>query len=153
VGYLVDSPKDLESLKMELFPIQDLERLANKVVYGSANPKDLYRIKTSLQKLPYLKQILEKTNSDLLKNIGSQINPLSNLVNLLNKALNDEPPAVIKEGGIIKKGYNERLDEYRNTCDNSEQWLKQYQEKLQKELGIPTLKIKNMASLGYYVEV
>ena len=102
-----------EEIREYLSPVYDLERLITRITYGSANPRDLIAFKSSLEMLPHIRYILEEMQSELLKNIFQDMASLSDLCDLVRNAIQDEPPLAMKEGNIIRDGYNEEVDKLR----------------------------------------
>lgn len=100
-----------------------MERLASKIVYQSINPKDFISIKLSLQNLPYIKEILEKFNSRLLKEICEKFDTLHDIYELIDKSIKDDPSTQLKEGNIIKDGYNETVDKLRKASIEGKNWI------------------------------
>jgi DNA mismatch repair protein MutS len=96
-----------------LNPVYDLERLIGRIVYKTANPRDFIAFKSSLSMLPYIKSLLQDFSSPLLGEIEEELDPLEDLFTLIDEAIIEEPPLAIKEGGIIKDGYREDIDKYR----------------------------------------
>ncbi|SHJ55839.1 DNA mismatch repair protein MutS [Anaerobranca californiensis DSM 14826] len=133
--------------------IYDLERIGTKIVYNTVNPKDLVALKTSLSKLPLIKDSLLQLDHPPLNDLANKIVLLDDLVNIIDKGIVDNPPTHVKEGGIIKKGFNEELDKLKYTAENGRKWLGEYEHKLRLETGIKTLKIGYNKVFGYYIEV
>ena len=102
-----------EEIREYLSPVYDLERLLTKITYGTANPRDLTAFKTSLEMLPPVRYLLEEMQSGLLKEIYQDMDSLEDLCTLLKSAIRDEPPIAMKEGNIIRDGYNEEVDKLR----------------------------------------
>ena len=144
-------------LREQLNKILDLERLITRVVYGSANARDLVAIKVSLKKVPRIKGLIRDSRvpveSYLLRNIMNNLDPISELVDLIDKAIVDEPPSTIREGGIIKNGYDEQLDQLKGVTDEGRTWIKKLEADERKRTGIPTLKVKYNRVFGYFIEV
>ena len=113
VAELKDNAICREEIREYLNPVYDLERLVGKITYQSANPRDLIAFQSSLSMLPSVKCILKDMESDLLKEIYEELDPLEELCDLVGRAIQEEPPLAMKEGGIIKDGYNEEVDRLR----------------------------------------
>ncbi|MBO8137592.1 MAG: DNA mismatch repair protein MutS [Desulfotomaculum sp.] len=142
-----------EEIRQSLKEIYDLERLTAKVAFGSANARDLLSLKKSLAVLPEVKKFLHDTKSSLLQNIGGRIDTLSDLTELLDKALADDPPVSLKDGGLIKDGYDKEVDKLREASTNGRNWLAQLETRERERTGIKSLKIRYNKIFGYYIEV
>ena len=142
-----------EELREYLNPIYDLERLLSKVSYHSVNPRDMIAFKASVAMLPYIKCLLKDFKSTELKNIYDNIDSLEDICELIEKAIVDEPPINVKEGGIIKDGYNEEVDRLRNAKSDGKSWLADIETKEKEKTGIKNLRIKYNKVFGYYLEV
>lgn len=141
-----------EEVRAILPKIRDLERLAGKISYGSINPRDCMAIGESLAKLPELKNALSKLKTQMLQANTNNIDLLEDITSLLINAINPNPPMVIKDGGYIKDGYNEELDELRNIRRNGEQWIAKIEATEKEITGIKNLKIGYNKVFGYYLE-
>ena len=153
VEALGDQAMIRDEIREYLQPVYDLERLISRISYQSANPRDLIAFKTSLEMLPFLKQLLNSFPEGLLHEINEELDDLSDLHDLIEAAIMDEPPFAMKEGGIIKDGYNETVDNYRNAKKEGKQWLSELEASEREKTGIRTLKIKYNKVFGYYIEV
>ncbi|MDD3222252.1 MAG: DNA mismatch repair protein MutS [Clostridia bacterium] len=142
-----------DEIREYLNAIYDLERLMSRIGYKSANPRDLIAFKNSLSMIPPIKYLLESMHTVDLKEIYSEMDPLEDITELIDSAIEEEPPISIKEGGIIKAGYNESVDKYRNAKTEGKQWLAELEQKERENTGIKNLKIKFNKVFGYYLEV
>ncbi len=133
--------------------VYDIERLAGKISYGNANARDLISLKNSLRNLPHLKQLLLTTNSNMLKNLENQLDDLIDITSLIDDAIVEEPPISIKEGGIIKKGYDQVIDDYREAATEGKKWVVELEVKEKQATGIKNLKVGYTKVFGYYIEV
>ena len=133
--------------------VYDIERLAGKVSYGSANARDLISLKNSIAQLPKLKSTLSSVTSELLKELYNSLDTLDDIYKLIDDAINDDPPISIKEGGLIKKGYNEDVDRLIDITTNGKKWLVDEEAKERELTGIKNLKIGYNKVFGYYIEV
>ncbi len=133
--------------------IYDIERLAGKISLGSVNARDLVSLRTSLSKLPDIKNILSNCNSALLADGLANIDVLEDLRDLLYAALNDEPPLSVKEGGIIRDGYSDEIDTCRTAARDGKGWLAELEAREKEETGIKNLKIGYNRVFGYFIEV
>lgn len=142
-----------DEIREYLNPIYDLERLLGKVSYRSANPRDLIAFKNSLQMLPHIKTLLGDFQDDMLKEIEEEIDDLSDICTLIKNAIEDDPPIAIKEGGIIKEGFDETIDNLRHAKTEGKDWLAKLEEEDRERTGIKNLRIKYNKVFGYYYEV
>ena len=136
-----------------LNPIYDLERLIGRISYKTANPRDLIAFRSSLEMLPYIKRILGEFNSELLAELGRELDPLQDIFQLIGDAIVEEPPITVREGGIIKDGYNQEADKLRHAKTEGKNWLAELEAKEKEKTGIKTLKVKFNKAFGYYFEV
>ena len=130
----------------------DIERLTAKAVYGTANAKDLRAIFISIERLPEIKALLMQ-KSENLKDIASRIDTLDDISELLGKAIVDNPPYTIREGNMIRPGFNSDVDYYRSIRDNGEEIMRSIEQKEREETGIKTLRVDYNKVFGYYIEV
>ena len=142
-----------EELREYLNPIYDLERLITRVTYMSANPRDLIAFKNSIGMLPTIKTLLEDFDTELLKEIQTDMDSLEELYQLIDASIMEEPPISVREGGLIKDGYNENVDKYRHAKTEGKTWLAELEAKEREKTGIKNLKIKFNKVFGYYLEV
>lgn len=142
-----------DEIREYLHPIYDMERIISRVSYRSANPRDLIAFSTSLSMLPYIRQNLEELKAPLLQEICQQMDALEDICSLITSAIVEDPPLAMKEGGIIRDGYNEEVDTYRRSKSEGKQWLTQLEEKERERTGIKNLKVKYNRVFGYYLEV
>ncbi len=142
-----------EELREYLNSVYDLERLMGRISYRTAGPRDLIAFKNSLEMLPHIKRILGDFTSSLLKEIYDDLDPLEDIFTLIDSAIVDDPPVTSREGGIIKDGYNEEVDRYRNAKTEGKTWLAELEAEEKEKTGIKNLKIKYNKVFGYYFEV
>lgn len=142
-----------EEIREYLNPVYDLERLVSRISYRSANPRDLLAFKMSLEMIPHIKNLLANFTSPLLVRINEQMDGLEDLYTLLEASITEDPPLAVKEGGIIREGYNEQVDTYRNSKTQGKSWLAQLEAEEKEKTGIRNLKIKYNKVFGYYLEV
>lgn len=134
--------------------VYDLERLMTKVMYKSANPRDLKSLSATAMQLPLIKQELAKLgDSKLLARYNDEISTLDELVNLVENAIMDEPPISVKDGGVIKEGFNKELDELRHIMNNGRSIIDEIEQREKEATGIKNLKIGFNRVFGYYLEV
>lgn len=141
------------NIKEYLKSVYDIERLISRIVYGSCNGRDLNSLKQSLSNLPDLKSELNELSSQMFADIYSSFDELKDIFDLIDASIVEEPPISIKEGGIIKTGYNEELDELREITVNGKDWISNLQAKEREATGIKNLKIGFNKVFGYYLEV
>ncbi len=142
-----------DEIREYLNPIYDLERLLGKVSYKSANPRDLIAFANSMEMLPHIKTVLKEFDAKLLKEIDQQIDGLEDLCLLIKSAICEEPPIMIREGGIIRNGFDEDIDMLRKAKTDGKTWLAQLEEEDRERTGIKNLKVKYNKVFGYYFEV
>ncbi len=153
VAELKDNAICREEIREYLNPVYDLERLVGKITYQSANPRDLIAFQSSLSMLPSVKCILKDMESDLLKEIYEELDPLEELCDLVGRAIQEEPPLAMKEGGIIKDGYNDEVDRLRKAKSEGKNWLADLETREREKTGIKNLRIRYNKVFGYYLEV
>lgn len=142
-----------EEFKELLNPIYDMERLMGKISCSNVNCRDLIAFKQSLLMLPNIKNVLSQCTSKLFNDIFSEFDDLTDLLVLIDKSIEDDPPISIKEGNIIKRGYNEDIDLLKNACTDGKQWIADLETKERELTGIKNLKIKYNKVFGYYIEL
>ncbi len=140
-------------LRTSLGEIYDIERLLAKISYGSLDARDMVAIRASIQPLPHIKEILLECKSELLHSLATNIDCLQNLFLSLQKSIDDAPPIGIRDGGIIKKGFNPKIDQLRDAKQNGKTWLEELEKKEREETGIKNLKVGFNKVFGYYIEV
>lgn len=153
VEELKDNAINREEIREYLGPVYDLERIGGKITYQSANPRDLIAFQTSLSMLPPIKCILSDMQSEYLKEIYEELDTMEDLCSLVQNAIIDEPPIAMKEGGIIREGYNEDVDRLRRAKSEGKDWLATLEATERKKTGIKNLKIRYNKVFGYYLEV
>ena len=153
INELIDSYIDREELREYLNPVYDLERLIGRISTKTAGPRELVSFKTSIEMLPHIKSILMGMKSGLLKDIYQNLDTLTDIYELINSSIVDEPPITLKDGGLIKEGYNDEVDRLRNAKTEGRNWLAQLEADEKERTGIKNLKIKFNKVFGYYLEV
>ena len=153
VKELKDQAISREEIREYLMPVYDLERLVGKISYQSANPRDLVAFKSSLEMLPPIKCILSDMNSPLLEELTEELDTLEDLCALVKESIQDDPPLAMKEGGIVREGYNEEVDKLRNAKSEGKTWLAQLEAEEKEKTGIKNLRIRYNKVFGYYIEV
>jgi DNA mismatch repair protein MutS len=133
--------------------MNDLERLITKVVTQRANPRDLIALKKSLEKIPAIKKVIDEMTTDRVTSLRNSLEPCEDVSQKINKALKDEPPASMTDGGFIRKGYNPELDELREIAFSGKDWIARLQKTERDRTEIPSLKVGFNKVFGYYIEV
>ena len=142
-----------EELREYLGPIYDLERLISRVSYKTANPRDLIAFRNSMKVFPYIANLLQEFDSGLFIEIREQFDTLEDLYDLIERSIVEEPPIAVKEGGIIKDGFDDELDVLKKAKTDGKQWLADYEAQEKEKTGIKNLRIKFNKVFGYYLEV
>ncbi|HBM81407.1 MAG TPA: DNA mismatch repair protein MutS [Clostridiaceae bacterium] len=142
-----------EVLKEKLKGIYDIERLIGKIVYGNLNARDLISLKQSISLLPGLKKCISECKSPMLKDVFNKMDVLDDIYSLIDKAIADDPPVSIKDGFIIKGGYNETVDKLRTASVEGKNWIVKLEEKERESTNIKSLKVGYNKVFGYYIEV
>ena len=142
-----------EEIREYLNAVYDLERLVTRISYRTANPRDLIAFKTSLGMIPPVKQLLSQAKSAELKEIDERMDCLEDIYDLIEKSIQDEPPIMIREGGMIKEGYNEDVDKFRLSRTEGKTWLAEMEAREKEKTGIKNLRVRYNKVFGYYLEV
>ena len=153
VEMLKDNLMAREELREYMNSIYDLERLTMKVSYRTANPRDLISFKTSIQYLPYIKDILAQFSKGVLAKMAESLDTLEDLHELLESSIEEDPPIPIKEGGIIKEGFDEEIDHLKKAKTDGKTWLAELEEREREKTGIKNLRVRFNKVFGYYIEV
>ena len=153
VAELVNNSILLSDIRDSLSGIFDLERLITRIVYGNVTPRELKSLQFTAEKLPALKQLLADCSAVYLKEIYREIDGLEDLCELIQNAIVDDPPALVRDGGMIKEGYHAQLDEYNQVVHNTKAILARIEAEEKEKTGIKNLKIGFNNVFGYYLEV
>lgn len=156
VEYFIDHSMVRAGLRAQFHRFADLERIAARIAYGNAGPRDLITLKHSLGKISQIQDIFRDQDKELPALIGeaiSGIEPMEETADLIGRALVEEPPAQAKAGGMIRKGFDRRLDKLRFTARDAKTWIAEFQQKERERTGIKSLKIGYNKVFGYYIEV
>lgn len=153
VEYLISDYELIEILRKNLRKIQDIERLSNRIATKTANPRDLIAIKNSITALPEIKKALTKSHDMTLKAIGENMSEFSLIKSLIEASINENPPISIKDGGIIKSGYNQEIDELRKISESGKDFIAELEAGEKKKTGISSLKVGYNKIFGYYIEI
>lgn len=153
----VEELKDNIILRGELLDklkgVYDMERLAGKIAYGNVNARELNSLKASSSKLPEIKRMIKDSRSKMLRNLYEELDSLEDIYELIDKAIVDDPPILVTEGGVIKMGYNTEIDELKTAMTQGKTWLVQLEAREKEETGIKGLKVGYNKVFGYYLEV
>lgn len=142
-----------DELKTALKEVYDLERLSGRISMGSASGRDLAQLRNSLRRVPHLKNALQQSGHERLQRFSEQIDPCPEALDLLEVSIAENPPLSVKEGGIIKDGYHEKLDQYRDASRNGKEWLAGLEREERERTGIKNLKIGYNRIFGYFIEI
>ena len=153
VEYFNNNPMVRMDTQTQLKNIQDMERLCTRAGFGNAGPRDVFSMSQSIKALKPLKDILSKSDNNLICDLNYDIDPLESLGKLLDAAIIENPPATIKDGGIIKDGFDSEVDHNRHLVNDSMEILAEIENRLRQETNIPKLKVGYNRVFGYYIEV
>ncbi len=153
VGAILEDVSLQLKLEKDLKNIYDLERLISKISFGNCNGRDFLSLKNSLSMIPSLKETLSSLDSDYLQKLNTQLDPLEDIRDLIEKSIHPEPPISVKEGNIIRSGYNEEVDYYREINVSGKDFILNLENAEKEKTGIKSLKIKFNKVFGYYIEV
>ncbi len=153
VSELKDSFMVRSELMELLRGVYDLERLTSKLVFGTINARDLLSIKASLSRLPMIRDLISQLKADLNRQIYERMDLLEDLYTLIEQSISEEAPLSVKEGGIIKEGYDGRVDEYRKATVEGKTWISEMEARERERTGIRNLKIRYNDNFGYYIEI
>ena len=153
VSEILKNQRAQDELSELLSGVLDLERLVARAIYGSANAKDLRAICNSMLVLPEIKSIISNFNGNAFDNINKSFDTLEDISELLDRAIDDNPPFQVREGGIIKDGFNADVDYYRSILSNGENIMKSIEEREREATGIKTLRVSKNSVFGYFIEV
>ena len=153
VAELSERLMDRDEVREYLNTIYDIERLMGRVVFKTANPRDMIALRSSMSMLGPIKSILQGFSSKLIKRLADEIDTMQDMYELIEKALCDDPPITVHEGGIIREGYSKEADELRNIRSNGKEWLMKLESDTRESTGIKNLRIRSNKVFGYYFEV
>ena len=153
VGEHFDRPEMRDKVRSALIGISDIERLMTRIAYSTANAKELKSLQATLEKLPEIKALVSDASTALLKEINSNIDLLTDVKELIETAISDEPPFTVREGGMIKDGYNAEIDELKSIINDGASIIASIEARQREETGIPKLKVGYNRVFGYYIEV
>ena len=153
VEVLISHYFERQELREKLKEVYDLERLAGRVAFGNINARDLVQLKRSLMQVPYLQQILQGMKDEKVNQIAELLDPCEEITDLLEQAIVENPPLSLKEGNMIRDGYNAQLDQYRDASRNGKTWIAQLEREEREKTGIKSLKVGYNRVFGYYIEI
>lgn len=153
VEELKESAISREEIREYLTSVYDLERLVSKITYQTANPRDMIAFQSSLSMLPHIRYILSEMKSPLLKELYEEMDALEDLCRLVQESIKEDPPVAMRDGGIIRDGYNEEVDRLRHAKSDGKDWIAKLEEEEREKTGIKNLRIKYNKVFGYYLEV
>lgn len=155
VQALLDGWLARDELRTCLKDVYDLERLAGRIAYGTASPRDLVQLKSSLRAIPMLKRTLRELAGDsgALRDVAGRLDPCPDIIDIIETGIVDDPPIAIKEGGLIKEGYHDYLDKLRTASREGKQWIAGLEQQERQVTGIRSLKVGYNKVFGYYIEV
>jgi len=142
-----------EKIQSHLRPVQDVERLLGKITTGTARPRDMLAMKTSLDQFPAFRETLSELSAPLFKDFAARFDPLSDIRDLLEESIHEDPPPNLNEGGLIKDGYSQELDELREISRGGKKYIAALEKQEKERSGIPSLKVGYNRVFGYYIEV
>ncbi|MGI6722127.1 MAG: DNA mismatch repair protein MutS [Anaerovoracaceae bacterium] len=153
VEALVNDPLSRNNLRENMRAVYDFERLAARIACGNANGKDLIALRNSLYVIPEIKLDLEDSRSKLLRDLGARMDTLTGVFEKIDKAISEDPPFTIKEGGVIKDGYSKELDDLKGSISGARQWIADLENTERERTGISNLKVGYNKVFGYYLEI
>jgi DNA mismatch repair protein MutS len=153
VAALVDAPAACAGLRQRLEGVGDLERLTSRAALGVAHARDLIALRAFLGRLPDTADALRDLEAPLLATLGEEITPLPDLQKLLEEALEDEPPLALREGGLIREGWNSELRDLKQAARDGKEWIASLEQRERERTGIPSLKVRFNRVFGYAIEV
>ncbi|MFC1726655.1 DNA mismatch repair protein MutS [candidate division KSB1 bacterium] len=145
--------KELKDLEIVLKDVSDLERLVSKISTNKANGRDLIALKNSVKIIPEIKKVISKYGSGIIKDICKNLSDFQKLTEILEQTIVENPPISIKEGGVIKSGYNSELDELKDMVFSSKDWIVKFQKRERERTGINSLRVNFNRVFGYYIDV
>jgi DNA mismatch repair protein MutS len=153
VEELLKNKSQRKKIETELKEVGDLERIISRICTGRANPREVVALKTSLKKIPSIKEHLSSFKTDALSKTSRELNPLENLVERVQNSIIDSPPATLVDGGVIRNGFSPELDELRNIAFHGKDWIAKLQKTERERIGIPSLKVSFNNVFGYYIDI
>ncbi len=153
VEELLKNKSQRKKIENELKEVGDLERIISRICTGRANPREVVALKTSLKKIPSIKEFLSHFKTEALSITSKELNPLEKLVERVQSAIIDSPPATLVDGGVMRNGFSPELDELRNIAFHGKDWIAKLQKTERERTGIPSLKVSFNNVFGYYIDI
>ncbi|MCL2096771.1 MAG: DNA mismatch repair protein MutS [Oscillospiraceae bacterium] len=153
VGELIEKVIEREKIKRGLSDICDIDRIVTKIVYRTANARDLKKLASSIKNIPGIKEQIRFSVSELISELNANTDGLTDIFNIIDRAITDEPPVSVKDGGFVKSGFNEEVDRLRAIISDNKSWLEKIENSERESTGIKSLKIRYNKVFGYYIEV
>ena len=153
VEELLKNKSQRKKIENELKEVGDIERIISRICTGRANPREVVALKTSLKKIPSIKEYLSHFKTEALSIVAKDLNPIEKLVERIQSAIIDSPPATLVDGGVIRNGYSPELDDLRNIAFHGKDWIAKLQKTERERTGIPSLKVSFNKVFGYYIDV
>lgn len=153
VASLSRSARRLDGLRESLRGLRDMERLATQLAYNRSNGRDLLAVADALERMPAIINLCKETENPLLLHLSNDLNALQDMAENIRRTLVDEPPLSVRDGGLLRAGFNPKVDGLRDTASTGHSWFADLETKLRGELGIPSLKVKMNRQIGWFIEV
>ena len=153
VEYFFDHVIERQELRSTLGDLADIERIAGRIAYGNAGPRDLVTLRESLERIPDIKALFDESSPALLREALDAMSDHAGIIDLVKRAIADDPPALAKSGGMIREGFDGKLDELRNLAATGKNWIATFQQQERERTGIKSLKVSYNRVFGYYIEV
>ncbi|WP_191090626.1 DNA mismatch repair protein MutS [Niallia endozanthoxylica] len=153
VETLINAYFERQELREKLKEVYDLERLAGRVAFGNVSARDLVQLRRSLEQIPIIHNLVEQLGNEVSRQLADRLDACEEITDLLEKAIVENPPLSVKEGNMIRDGYNEELDRYRDATRNGKSWIAQLEREEREKTGIKSLKVGYNRVFGYYIEV
>lgn len=153
VAWFVDQPLERQALRATLGDFADIERIAGRIAYGNAGPRDLFTLRESLEAIPNVKALFGGDVPALVREALDTMGDHASVIDLVKRAIVDDPPALAKSGGMIREGFNAKLDELRHLATTGKDWIVEFQQQERERTGIKSLKVAYNRVFGYYIEV
>ncbi len=153
VGYFFDGALERQDLRSALGDFSDIERIAGRIAYGNAGPRDLTTLKESLERIPDVRSLFDDDAPPPIREALDSMSDHAGVIDLVGRAIVDDPPALAKSGGMIREGFNKVLDELRHLATTGKNWIAEFQQQERERTGIKSLKVGYNRVFGYYIEV
>ena len=153
VEYFLDHAIERQDLRSILNDLTDIERIAGRIAYGNAGPRDLMTLRESLERIPDVKALFDDDDPALVREALDSMSDHAGVIDLVTRAIADDPPALAKSGGMIREGFDGKLDELRHLATTGKNWIAAFQQQEREKTGIKSLKVSYNRVFGYYIEV